>query len=210
VPYLGELIERVEYDTVYHEHLSYFSIGALLRMCEAVRLSAVRIDRLPVHGGSLRLYLSRSADGHAPDVRALEAGERRAGLADAARYRQFAAEVHASRDALVGLLEDLTAKGKRVVGYGAPAKGNTLLNFCGIGPRLLHYTVDRNPRKVGSYTPGAHIPVRDVAALYEGGTVPDYVLVLPWNLADEIVQQQQGVRDRGGRFIIPVPKAQVI
>lgn len=220
VPYVGELVDRVEYDTVYHEHLSYFSIASLLRLAEAVDLSVVRIDRLPVHGGSLRLYLAsasasapasaRSKPGHAPEVRALEANERRAGLTDAARYRQFAADVEESRDALVGLLERLAADGQQVAAYGAPAKGNTLLNFCRIDTRLLQYAVDKNPRKVGLYTPGAHIPVRDVAALSDGGRHPDYVLILAWNLAEEIMQQQQPYRDRGGRFIIPVPRARVV
>jgi hypothetical protein len=210
VPYVGELVQRIEYDTVYHEHLSYFSIASLLRLCETAGLSAVRIDRLPVHGGSLRLYLSRSARGHAPEVCALEANERRAGLSDAARYRQFAADVQESRNVLVSLLEQLAAAGRRVAGYGAPAKANTLLNFCRIDTRLLRYTVDKNPRKVGLYTPGAHIPVRDVSALYAAGRDADDVVILAWNFAEEIMQQQRAFRDCGGRFIIPVPRARVV
>ncbi len=210
VPYVGELIDRIEYDTVYHEHLSYFSIASLLRLCEAADLSAVRIDRLPVHGGSLRLYLSRSARGHAPEVRALESNERRAGLSDAARYRRFAGDVQESRNVLVSLLEQLAADGRRVAGYGAPAKANTLLNFCRIDTRLLRYTVDKNPRKVGLYTPGAHIPVRDVSALYAAGLDADYLAILAWNFAGEIMQQQRAFRDGGGRFIIPVPRARVV
>jgi hypothetical protein len=182
----------------------------LLRLCEAADLSAVRIDRLPVHGGSLRLYLSRAARGHAAEVRALEANERRAGLSDAERYRQFAADVQESRNVLVSLLEQLAADGRRVAGYGAPAKANTLLNFCGIDTRLLRYTVDKNPRKVGLYTPGAHIPVRDVSALYAAGLDADYLAILAWNFAEEIMQQQRAFRDGGGRFIIPVPRARVV
>ena len=210
MPYVGDLVESVEYDTVYHEHLSYFSIASLLRLAEAVNLSAAGLERLPVHGGSLRLYLSPSAGGHAPEVRALEAEERRAGLASAERYRQFAADVEESRKALVGVLERLAAEGREVAGYGAPAKGNTLLNFCRIDTRLLRYTVDKNPRKVGLFTPGAHLPVRDVSALSAAETKPDYLLILAWNLAEEIMQQQRAYRDRGGRFIIPVPRARVI
>jgi SAM-dependent methyltransferase len=210
VPYVGELLDRVEYDTVYHEHLSYFSIGSLLRLAEAVRLSVVRLDSVPVHGGSLRLFFSRSAGGHAPEVLDLEAGERRAGLMDAGRYRRFAAEVEESRRALVELLERLASEGHVVAGYGAPAKGNTLLNFCRIGPRLLRYTVDRNPRKVGLFTPGMHIPVRDVSALTAGEDRPDHVVILAWNLAEEIMQQQQAYRERGGRFVVPVPRARVV
>ena len=137
VPYVGELVERVEYDTVYHEHLSYFSIGSLLRLAEAAGLAAVRIDRLQVHGGSLRLSLSRSASAHAPEVLALEEEERRAGLAGAPRYRRFAREVAESREALVDLLEGLAVQGRSVAAYGAPAKGNTLLTFCGIDTRLV-------------------------------------------------------------------------
>jgi SAM-dependent methyltransferase len=210
VPYMAELLERVEYDTVYHEHLSYFSIGSLLRLAEAVDLSVVRLEKVPVHGGSLRLFFSRSAGEHAPDVLDLEAGERRAGLMDVARYRRFAAEVEESRRALVELLERLAGEGRVVAGYGAPAKGNTLLNFCRIGPALLRYTVDRNPRKVGLFTPGMHIPVRNVSALTAGEDTPDYVVILAWNLAEEIMQQQQAFRERGGRFIVPVPRARVV
>jgi SAM-dependent methyltransferase len=210
VPYVGELLDRVEYDTVYHEHLSYFSIGSLLRLAESAALSVVRLDRVPVHGGSLRLFFSRSPGGHAPEVLALEAGERRAGLMDAARYRRFAADVEDSRTMLVDLLERLAAAGRVVAGYGAPAKGNTLLNFCRIGPRLVRYTVDRNPRKVGLFTPGMHIPVRELSALTSGEDVPDHLVILAWNLAEEIMQQQQAYRERGGRFIVPVPRARVV
>ncbi len=208
-PYVGDLLDRVEYDTIYHEHLSYFSIASVLRLCEAVGLAAVQVDQLPVHGGSLRWHLSRSAGAHAAEVRALESQERRAGLAEAGRYEQFASEVQESRRVLVDLLERLAAEDRRVAGYGAPAKGNTLLNFCGIGTRLLPYIVDKNPRKVGLYTPGAHIPVRDVAAL-RADSRPDYVLILAWNLAEEIMQEQHAHKERGGRFIIPVPHADVV
>ncbi|MBA3884549.1 MAG: class I SAM-dependent methyltransferase [Acidobacteria bacterium] len=210
VPYVGELLERIEYDTVYHEHLSYFSVGSLLRLAEAVDLSVVRIDRVPVHGGSLRLFFSRSAGRHAPDVLAMEVDEQRAGLMDIGRYQRFALEVEESRRILLELLERLAGEGREVAGYGAPAKGNTLLNFCRIDTRLLRYTVDRNPRKVGLYTPGTHIPVRDVSALTGADSLPDYVLILAWNLSEEIMQQQQTYRDRGGRFIVPVPRARVV
>lgn len=208
VPYVGELIDRIEYDTIYHEHFSYFSITSLLRLCECTGLHVVDIDRLPVHGGSLRLYVSRSAAAHGPAARALEADERRAGLTASGRYHQFAADVHATRRALVALLERLASEGRPVTGYGAPAKGNTLLNFCGITTRLVRYTVDRNPRKIGLFTPGAHLAVRDVSAL--DADPPDYILVLAWNFADEIMEQQKTHRERGGRFIVPVPRAQVI
>ncbi len=211
VPYVGELLERVEYDTVYHEHLSYFSVTSLLRLCERVGLWAVRIDRVPVHGGSLRLYLSRSAGAHGDATRAMEAAERSSGgAADAARYRTFADDVRAHRTAVVGMLHDLKAGGARLAAYGAPAKGNTLLNYCKIGRNLLPFTVDKNPLKVGLYTPGMHIPVRPVEALLEGPDSPDTVLILAWNFADEIIGQQAAFRARGGRFIVPIPAPRIL
>ena len=161
-----------------------------------------------MHGGSLRLYVSRSADAHGPAARALEEDERRMGLTASDRYHRFAADVHASRRALVTLLEKLVSEGRRVAGYGAPAKGNTLLNFCRITTELVRYTVDKNSRKIGLYTPGAHLPVRDVSALE--ADPPDDIFVLAWNFADEIMKQQHAHRARGGGFIIPVPCALVI
>jgi hypothetical protein len=209
VPYVGDMLDRVEYDTIYHEHLSYFAIAPLCRLAEMAALRIVRIDRVAVHGGSLRVYFSKSAASHSTDVLQLEAAERERGAADAARSRRFAGEVGESRRALLDLLARLAREGAEVAAYGAPAKGNTLLNFCGIDTRLIRYTVDRNPRKVGLFTPGMHIPVRPVSAL-TNGRPPDFLLVLAWNIAEEIVQQQHEYRARGGRFIIPVPRARVI
>ncbi len=209
-PYVGDMIDRVEYDTIYHEHLSYLGIGPLLRLAERIALRIVRIDRVAVHGGSLRVFFSRSAAAHSSDVVQREAAERGRGLADSARYHQFAADVAASRTALVDLLTRLVAEGRQIAAYGAPAKGNTLLNFCGVDTRLIRYTVDRNPRKVGLFTPGTHIPVRPVSVLTADGSSPDYLLVLAWNIAEEIIQQQHEYRARGGRFIIPVPRARVL
>lgn len=209
-PYVGELLDRLEYDTVYHEHLSYFSIRSFLAMADRVGLAVVRIDHVPVHGGSLRVYFSRSAAGHSADVLAQAAREREAGISDVQRYRQFADAVRAGRAELVSLLESLAADGKKVAAYGAPAKGNTLLNYCGIDTRLVPYTVDKNPLKVGLLTPGMHIPVLDVAALDAPDTRPDYILILAWNFADEIMAQQRSHRDHGGKFILPVPRPQVV
>jgi hypothetical protein len=210
MPYVGELLDRFEYDTVYHEHLSYFSVRSLLALADRVELAAVRIDRVPVHGGSLRLYLSRSAPQHAPEVMDLAEQESAAGVTSAERYREFARQVRESRTSLVSLLERLVADGRTLAGYGAPAKGNTLLNYCGIDTRLLPYTVDKNPLKVGLLTPGTHIPVRDVAALSVPGTRPDYVLILAWNFAEEIIEQQHAYRASGGQFIVPIPTAHVV
>ena len=210
VPYLRDLLDRLEYDTIYHEHLSYFSAAALMRLCDASGLRVVRLDRLPVHGGSLRLYAAprRSADPHSDDARRLAEQEHQAGLQDFALYQRFARDVDANRRRLRALLHGLRDEGYAVAGYGAPAKGNTLLNYCGIDPRLLPYTVDKNPWKVGLFTPGAHIPVLPVSTLIE--RQPDYVLLLAWNFADEIQRQQQPYRDRGGRFIVPIPDPKII
>jgi methylation protein EvaC len=209
VPYVGDLLARVEYDTVYHEHLSYFSIQSLLVLCDRARLSVLAIDRLPVHGGSLRVWLTRVAVGHAPAVYAMARDEARRGLLDAQALRAFADGVATNRADLISLLERLTASGKTVVGYGAAAKATTRLNYCGIGIGLLPYTVDRNPLKVGRYMPGTHIPIRSVAAL-TSSPVPDYVLILAWNLADEVMAQERVFRARGGQFILPVPEPRIV
>jgi len=209
-PYLGDLLERMEYDTIYHEHLCYFSVTALLRACDAVGLSLVRIDHQPVHGGSLRMHAGHPGrwGGHSQDVLALADRERDDGLSSLPRYQRFAAGVEGNRAALNGLLDDLVRSGKTVAAYGAPAKGNTLLNYCGIGPDRVRFTVDMNPMKVGRFTPGSHLPVHEVKHLL--AVQPDYVLILAWNLAPEIMAAQAEYRSRGGRFIIPVPHPQVV
>jgi len=210
VPYLGELLERVEYDTIYHEHLCYFSISVMVRLCEEVALSVRQVDFVSVHGGSLRVqaeHARRHAD-HARSVLDMMADERRRGFASIDRYTQFAAQVERNRRELRALLGRLHAEGRTVAGYGAPAKGNTLLNYCGIGTDWLPYTVDKNPLKVGMLTPGMHIPVLEPDQLIERR--PDYVLILAWNFADEITRQQSQYRDRGGRFILPVPTPVIV
>jgi SAM-dependent methyltransferase len=210
VPYVGDLLDRLEYDTVYHEHLGYFSIRAFLTLADAVGLTVQGIDRVPVHGGSLRVRFSRAEDErrHADGVLATAEAERDAGLHDVSRYEQFRAGVERNRNALVGLLEALVASGKTVAGYGAPAKGNTLLTYCGIDSRLLPYTVDKSPLKTGLFTPGSHIPVLPVSAIMERR--PDYLLLLAWNFAEEIISQQADYRTQGGRFIVPIPEPLVV
>lgn len=210
VPYLGEFVERLEYDTVYHEHHCYFSVSALLRLAERVGLVIRDVTEMPIHGGSVRVFFGRAQDheGHAESVLAFAARERNAGLLDPERYRTFARDVEKNRDQILELLNRLVGEGAVVAGYGAAAKGHTLLNYCGIGPDLLPFTVDRNPLKVGRWTPGTHVPIRPVSAIEEER--PDYLLILPWNFADEIMAQQSAFRARGGRFILPVPTPVIV
>ncbi|RMD84190.1 MAG: class I SAM-dependent methyltransferase [Candidatus Dadabacteria bacterium] len=210
VPYLGDLLDRLEYDTVYHEHLCYFSVSALMRACEAAGLSVRRIEHLEVHGGSLRLFagLWDRQPAHSREAQEWAERESRLGLTSCDRYRRFASEVEENRRSLRALLEKLCDKGMRLAAYGAPAKGNTLLNYCRIGPDILEFVVDKNEMKVGRYTPGRHIPVLPVSVVLE--RQPDYLLILPWNIAEEIMRQQSEYQRRGGRFILPIPEPRVV
>jgi len=210
VPYLGELLDRLEYDTIYHEHLCYFSVTALLRLCSEARLSVIQIDRVPVHGGSLRMFAGREEHygNHASEVLAWVDRERNTGLLGLGRYQLFAEAVRENRRSLLELLWKLNRAEKSIAGYGAPAKGNTLLNYCKIDTRLIPFTVDRNGMKIGLYTPGVHLPVRPVSALLE--CQPDYLMILAWNFADEIIHQQHEYRARGGQFILPVPEPRIV
>ncbi len=205
VPYARTMLERLEYDTVYHEHLCYFSVTTLEALCRSVGLTLVRVDEVPVHGGSIRMYAGRPE--HHPaigaNVQDMMDDERAIGLASLERWQAFARDVETQRSQLLRLLLEVKAGGRSVAAYGAPAKGNTLLNYCGIGTDLVPYTVDRSPLKVGTYTPGTHLPVLPVETLLE--RQPDYVLLLAWNFAEEIMRQQAEYCRRGGRFIVPIP-----
>ncbi len=209
-PYLGDLIDRLAYDTVYHEHHCYFSATSLKQLCESSGLVIKRIDHLPVHGGTLRMYagLKSQHGDHSHDAMAMIEEEKRSGMSNFATYEKLALDVADNRRAILSLLQKIKAEGKTVAGYGAPAKGNTLLNYCGITTELLPYTVDKSPLKIGLLTPGTHIPVLPAETLLE--RQPDYVLILAWNFAEEIMRQQQEYRNRGGRFIIPIPTPEVI
>jgi SAM-dependent methyltransferase len=210
-PYLGDFLDHLEYDTVYHEHLSYFSVIALMTLYERAGLALTRIDRRPVHGGSLRVYAARRTSrrsAHAESVVALSDEERRKGYDRADTYHAFARRVAAQRTALRTLLLDAKAAGKRIAAYGAPAKGNTMLNYCGIGNDVLDFVTDKSPHKVGRLTPGSHIPVVDAASLVERR--PDLVLILAWNFADEIMRQQAEYTRNGGRFVLPIPEPRIV
>jgi hypothetical protein len=208
LPYLLHLIEQTQFDTIYHEHLSYFSLATIERVLGAHDLMLVDAEELPTHGGSLRLHVrGRDADA-SPALQAMRQREAQAGLGDSATYRDFAARVAATRSALSDFLAEARRAGKTVLGYGAPAKGNTLLNYCGVTREQLPFTVDRNPHKQGMLLPGTRLPVRAPAALI--AAKPDYVLILPWNLKDEIIAQMSVVRDWGGQFVVPIPRLQVI
>lgn len=207
VPYARDMLRRVEYDTVYHEHLCYFSLTALARLAESAGLGVVRADEVPVHGGSIRVWFRKGVP-HDPSVRALLVRETANGLATFDAWERFALQASRQRSDLLSLLRRLTSEGHRLAAYGAPAKGNTLLNYCGISTDLIPYTVDRNPLKVGTLTPGMHLPVRPVETLVTER--PDFVVILAWNFADEIMEQQRDYRALGGRFIIPIPSPRIV
>ena len=209
-PHLARLIERNQFDTIYHEHFSYFSLLTAMRVLHAHHLTIFDVQELTTHGGSLRVYLQHAGPAShqiTTNIERVLAAERRQRLDQLGGYAGFQSTVERVRESLVTFLKRVKADGKRVAGYGAPGKGNTLLNYCGIGPELVEYTVDRNPYKHGAYTPGMHIPIHPPTRI--AATRPDYVLILPWNLKDEIVQQLAYVREWGGQFVVPIPAVEV-
>src|ERR1700722_6362458 len=209
-PHLLRLMESNEFDTIYHEHFSYFSLLATERILEAHGLRVFDVEELASHGGSLRVFACRteeqSHDTQA-SVKKLIAAEQAAGLASLDGYRQFSLQVKQTKWAMLDFLLTAAKQGKSVVGYGAPGKSATLLHHCGIGKDLIQYTVDRSPHKQGRFLPGTHIPIHHPDKIRE--TQPDYVVILPWNLKDEIVKQLQFIREWGGRFVVPIPKVEV-
>jgi SAM-dependent methyltransferase len=209
-PHLANLIERLEYDTIYHEHFSYFSLHSIRAIFGAQGLDLVDVEELPTHGGSLRVFLRHGESGLQPSAAVEEvlAGEQARGLLDPATYRRFAEGVQESKRALLEFLSELRREGKQVVGYGAPGKGNTLLNYCGIRTDFLDYTVDRNPYKQGKHTPGTHIPIHAPQRIAE--TKPDVILILPWNLVGEIGEQLSYTAEWGARLAIPIPTARFL
>ena len=209
-PHLLRLLAGVQYDTIYHEHFSYFSFTTIVRIMGAHGLEVYDVEELPTHGGSLRVYAQHAGGPReiTAAVAALLVREEAEGLRSPERYARFREDVVESKRSLLDLLIRLRREGKHVVGYGAPGKANTLLNYCGIRADLLDYTVDRNPYKHGLFTPGTHIPIHPPEMISE--TRPDYVVALPWNLLDEISRQLTYIGKWGGRLIVPIPTARVV
>jgi SAM-dependent methyltransferase len=209
-PHLLRLIERRQYDTIYHEHYSYLSLLTSSRVLATAGLFVVDVDELDTHGGSLRVYArpQESAGEPASRVKTVLEAEENAGLHTLAGHEGFASEVLRIKSDLVRFLLEAAATGLSVAGYGAPGKGNTLLNHCGIRPDLLSYTVDRSPVKQGQFLPGTHIPVYAPDRIAQ--TKPDYILVLPWNLKEEITEQLAYVREWGGRLVYPIPALEIV
>jgi SAM-dependent methyltransferase len=209
-PHLLRMIDGNQFDTVYHEHFSYFSLYSAERIFAANGLVIYDVEELPTHGGSLRIYAKHEDDSTKPEtprLRDLRARELAAGVDTLEYYSTFAERVQETKRRLLSFLIQAKSEGKRVVGYGAPGKGNTLLNYCGIRTDFVDFTVDRSPHKQGKYLPGTRIPVRHPDALREAR--PDYVLILPWNIKDEIMEQLAFIREWGGQFVVPIPEARV-
>jgi len=210
-PHLLQLMTQNQFDTIYHEHFSYLSFYTVEKIFASHGIVLFDVEELGTHGGSLRIYGRHERDISKPvsdRVQELRRREIDAGLTDLAAYRGFAEQVRETKRKLLEFLIKAKREGKSVVGYGAPGKGNTLLNYCGIRQDFLDYTVDRNPYKQGKFTPGTRIPIYDPSRISE--TKPDYILILPWNLKDEISQQMSFVREWGCKFVVPIPEVQVI
>ena len=207
--YLVDLLTQGAFDTIYHEHVSYWALKPMMTLFEKNGMCIVNAERLPLHHGQLRVAVQRQGEGQVqPSVTEILEMEQAQGIGRFETYQRFALQTQQIKQDLHGTLRKLRIQGKHVVGYGAPAKGNTLLSFLEIGPEIISYIVDRSPLKQGRYTPGTHIPVVPPERLL--ADQPDYVVLLAWNFADEVLAQQMEYRNRGGKFIIPVPKVQII
>ncbi len=209
-PHLQRLMEENQFDTIYHEHFSYFSLLTAEKIFAAHGLTVFDVEELPTHGGSLRIFVRHAEDSskpvssHVTDVRGREES---AGYTKMETYSHFAEQVKETKRKLLEFLIQAKRSGKKIAGYGAPGKGNTLLNYCAIRSDFLDYTVDRNPCKHGRFLPGTHVPIFSPERIRE--TRPDYLLILPWNLKDEIIKQNAFIREWGGKFVVPIPEVQI-
>jgi C-methyltransferase C-terminal domain/Putative zinc binding domain/Methyltransferase domain len=208
-PHLLTLMRFNQFDTIYHEHYSYLSFAAVERIFAHHGMTLFDVDELPTHGGSLRIYAKHADDPRPIEQRVVAIRQKEAdfGIKNLETYAGFAEQVRETKRKLLEFLIQARRDGKRIVGYGAPGKGNTLLNYCGIRTDFLDYTVDRNPHKQGNYLPGSRIPIVSPDRIM--ADKPDYVLILPWNLRDEISKQMAGIRDWGGKFVVPIPSVSV-
>jgi hypothetical protein len=209
-PHLMRMMEENQFDTIYHEHFSYFSFITAEKIFSAHGITLFDVEELPTHGGSLRIYGRHTENEGLPVAgRALEMRDReiKAGFTNMQHYSMFGEQVKETKRKLLEFLIEAKRQGKSIAGYGAPGKGNTLLNYCGIRTDFLDYTVDRNPYKHGKFLPGTHIPIYPPEKIQE--TKPDYIFILPWNFKDEIMSQMAGVRQWGGQFVVPIPEVKV-
>jgi 2-polyprenyl-3-methyl-5-hydroxy-6-metoxy-1,4-benzoquinol methylase len=209
-PHVLRLMLQNQFDTIYHEHFSYFSLITVEKVFATHGLSLFDVEELPTHGGSLRIYAKHAENRRIPLTERLSALRERefgAGLAGAEAYADFGRKVAQTKRKLLEVLIDIKNQGKTIVGYGAPAKGNTLLNYCGIRRDFLDYTVDRSPHKQGLFLPGTRVPIHGTDKIRE--TKPDYVLILPWNLKNEIVEQMKHIREWSGKFVVPIPEVEI-
>jgi len=210
-PHLVRLMEQNQFDTIYHEHFSYFSLISVEKIFAAHGLTLFDVEEIPTHGGSIRIYARKAGDDSKPvTARLTDLREREMalGLNRMSAYSSFEEQVKATKRNLLDFLIQARRAGKKIAGYGAPGKGNTLLNYCGIRTDFLDFTVDRNPYKQGKFLPGTHIPIFPVEKIDEAK--PDYVLILPWNFKDEIIRQMARIRDWGGKFVVPIPNVHVV
>jgi SAM-dependent methyltransferase len=210
VPYLVDMLEKMLFDTIYHEHLSYFSLGPLVTLFRRFGMKIVDVTPTDTHGGSIRVHIAASKSELQPArcVEELLQQERKSRLDTLEPYQEFSARIESIKRKLVEMMTNLKADGKTIVGYGAPAKGNTLLNYCNLGKDSLDYIVDENPLKHNMYTPGTHVPILPIQAIQDDK--PDYALLLAWNYAPEILEKERTYRDGGGRFIVPIPEPYII
>jgi len=210
-PHLLRLMQDNLFDTIYHEHFSYLSLYTVERVFAEYGLRVFDVQEVPTHGGSLRIFATHADNDERPtepNVGAVKAAESDAGLQDLHAYRAFSERVKETKRSLLRFLMDAREQGKTVVGYGAPAKANTLLNYCGVRTDLLDYTVDRSPHKQDHFVPGVHVPIYGPERIDE--TKPDYLLIFPWNLKDEITEQMAHIREWGGKFVVPIPNPKVL